>query len=654
MVWMELTMVLGRSEHQRLAAKTPSSNTLEGIRVNSRVPTHLVGFLDATDFSGLSTEDIAFIEIKGGFTLPSQVVRDELYLPHEFLKAAGFDNIQRASKVMLKRAKVLLDFNVERNDLIRSQGALLLTYYTSVEDPLCASSFLANSIQAAVAAGAHTFDKGEDKLLQVVKKRLWWSIFVRDRILALGLRRPPQILPTNFGSPSTFIVESDIQNKSLHSEVYDTDSKNAMVKLWRSQCHLALILTEVVLIACPPGGLSQICSSTGKDFQNAMARINHIKNSLNNWYTSTRPLMESWVKHNSPPTLFKDMILLHYYAAKLAICDFAIFTAEGYADSVKQSQRGWLESSKNDIRKSIYEMLEIAKNFVLTGQVAVLPAVIAPYLSLPFILGTLELGAPESSLDVDSHKVRLYFLLEILRGLGSRYEIVKHYVLMIQKILGSLKLREMATVPELSLIRPDALDTDLMSLNDISRYSILDSDLLVQAGSQRNWWNILTDHPRIYLRCSVHLSYIVGRGHFPNYDELPSLARDLYPGDSKLMDGFSQSSGCGCLKTQRGMHGAMGANKEDDYRSDSVIQGYNTLTDYALNQTSGMDEPDFATWGVSSFGGPSDSDMPNDFLGVGTAYEETVGTQDFDSTAPCAPHNGSVCLSMFDATLNQY
>jgi hypothetical protein len=196
---------------------------------------------------------------------------------------------------------------------MRSQGALLLTHFTSAEDPLSASSFLANSIQAAVEAGAHLWEEAAgNSPTNFAKKRLWWSIFVRDRILSLSLKRPPQILSANFTFPSGFIEDEDIPGESLQSEVYDTGSKKAMINLWKAHCQLALRLTSLIMIVCPPGGVCQANPLNVKDTSQSEAELNLVKTSLDAWYTSARPLMESLVEQSSHVTLFKDIILLHY------------------------------------------------------------------------------------------------------------------------------------------------------------------------------------------------------------------------------------------------------------------------------------------------------------------------------------------------------
>jgi hypothetical protein len=164
---------------------------------------------------------------------------------------------------------------------------------------------------------------------------------------------------------------------------------------------------------------------------------------------------------------------------------------------------------------------------------SLIPKIRATYLSLPLIVNILELEAPENA-DMSSHRVCLYFILEIFKASSARYEAVEYFVLMIQKLLKSFKLRATPLSPQSSLLEPGWINEDLMSLIAIARCKILDSDL-TQSGFQTSWWDIFTRHPQLYLRFSFCLNYILSRGHFPHYDELPPLGRDLYSGEVSLL-----------------------------------------------------------------------------------------------------------------------
>ncbi|KAJ5738115.1 FarB protein [Penicillium malachiteum] len=125
-----------------------------------------------------------------------------------------------------------------------AQAAILLTYRNTKGDQLANSAWLRVAIRYTRAAkNSHLIQiKSHEHRASFDLKRLWWCCIVRDRLISIGVRRPLQIMDTIFDSEQGCLSLKEIQHETT-SEVYDTEAKSLMCKIFISQCQLAAVLT---------------------------------------------------------------------------------------------------------------------------------------------------------------------------------------------------------------------------------------------------------------------------------------------------------------------------------------------------------------------------------------------------------------------------
>lgn len=127
----------------------------------------------------------------------------------------------------LINTQFLYDFGVENDSLSIAQAALLLTYHNSTDEQLTNSTWLGIAIQHACSINAHIYDSKMRKAIhrQSDLKRLWWSCVIRDRVIAIGLRRPIQITRDHFNFSKETMLLSDLEEEIQWSDVYDPETK---------------------------------------------------------------------------------------------------------------------------------------------------------------------------------------------------------------------------------------------------------------------------------------------------------------------------------------------------------------------------------------------------------------------------------------------
>lgn len=173
--------------------------------------------------------------------------------------------------------------------LERAQGALLLSYQASPDDPQLGSLLLANAIQNTTIVG-----KPPTPLVPVrnsTLKRLWWSIILRDRCICFALRRRTQVTPAHFDAEDNYFDQTDFENEVTQSKVYDTQSKQFLFRVLQQQCRLAVMVTDMLSVFWFPEGLTTVRLS--KEFNDCMDLVLKTKDSLCQRETDTRSLMAS-------------------------------------------------------------------------------------------------------------------------------------------------------------------------------------------------------------------------------------------------------------------------------------------------------------------------------------------------------------------------
>lgn len=185
--------------------------------------------------------------------------------------------------------QLLFDLKAEVRPSAKAQGAVLLTHHTSAENPQTGSLWLTRAIENALIIGAQPA-LVEEHVTDSLKKRLWWSILLRDRSLCIGLRRRPQITSINLHGWSDWLREEEFAEELHSSRVYDLDAKRLLLQALQEQCQLAVLLTDLVsLIFCPR--VKPTCFHSADEFHRLTSNIARIRKSLIEWELQTQPAL---------------------------------------------------------------------------------------------------------------------------------------------------------------------------------------------------------------------------------------------------------------------------------------------------------------------------------------------------------------------------
>lgn len=234
----------------------------------------------------------------------------------------GFRSVRAARATQYRRAKVpffsffytnsmtyltqaLFDFDIERNHLAKAQGALLMTYHVPLNEPLINSYWLGVAIHFARAEGAERYSTytTADPARHNQLKRLWWCCIIRDRLLALGLRRPISIFSQSIDELWPPLTEDDLKNEIGRSCVCSAPVKTRLLGSLAALCKLCGILTDILPLLYPPDGVH--ASGDRLDLLNRLYTHTH---DLNEWHDAVANNEASYV-HGQHENAFHVVVL---------------------------------------------------------------------------------------------------------------------------------------------------------------------------------------------------------------------------------------------------------------------------------------------------------------------------------------------------------
>lgn len=167
------------------------------------------------------------------------------------------------------------------------------------------------AIQNAMAARVDWNATIQDPLYST-KNRLYWSIFVRDRILWLGRHRSPHFTSVHFKPPINFLTRKDLAGETGFSCVYNAEAKGLLVEIFRTQCQLAMIITDVIAIAFASYNRPSPRFSVNTLNQSLMG-IKELRKRLNDWRDETQSLLfQTDLSQQEAIQITTKLIWLHY------------------------------------------------------------------------------------------------------------------------------------------------------------------------------------------------------------------------------------------------------------------------------------------------------------------------------------------------------
>ncbi|EFY85565.1 Cutinase transcription factor 1 beta [Metarhizium acridum CQMa 102] len=174
------------------------------------------------------------------------------FVDMKHLREAGFSSRKAARKAFFQKTRLLYDFDYEQDRLVLVQSLMQMTYwYETPDDQKDTWHWMGVAISLAHTIGLHR-NPGSTSMStskQRLWKRIWWSCFMRDRLIALGMRRPTRIKDEDFDVP--MLVESDFDMRPLAEGVSVVPAECTLMRDVAMQRQLAaMCISKAKLCLC--------------------------------------------------------------------------------------------------------------------------------------------------------------------------------------------------------------------------------------------------------------------------------------------------------------------------------------------------------------------------------------------------------------------
>ncbi|KAL2828848.1 fungal-specific transcription factor domain-containing protein [Aspergillus pseudoustus] len=427
------------------------------------------------------------------------------FVPSSSIRASGFLDSHEARETLHRRAALLLQLAADTDHTTMAQAALLLSFQSSAVDVYSNTTFLSTAIHAARASQAHLY-KALHHLTErqrLYKKRLWWCCVVRDRTIALGVRRPLQITPETFDPHHDRLVEEDLECEMQRSRVYDTDIKQCLIKVFLVQCDLAVALTSTIMTVFPPNCVPIPMSPTREDLLRVFAASEGCRQELKVWYEKAegqlRHASRTGLGRTSFMTLYVDLQWIYYFTAQMALSHFIIFMSSTSSHALKPDWIMRLDISKSDLMTAFIGLKNVFKRLVASNLAGHLPISASAYTAVPLLLISLDVELSASENQKEKRMRDLSFCAEAMKQYGHRFRFAQFVSEIVCKVLRLMNGGMFAASPP---------------------------GMPEEAGNRpRAWSELYLYAPQLYFKLLFSLEYSLSWGKVPSAQQFPDWSR---------------------------------------------------------------------------------------------------------------------------------
>ncbi|KAF2645229.1 hypothetical protein P280DRAFT_545232 [Massarina eburnea CBS 473.64] len=127
------------------------------------------------------------------------------------VRGLGFESTKQAREVFFARVRLLYEFDIEPDEVAVLQSLLLMSWwYGSWKQRRHTWHWTGLALSSALSLGLHRETTCSSSDERHFRRRLWWSLYIRDRLLALGTRRPMRIRDDSFHVPMLTLEDFDL------------------------------------------------------------------------------------------------------------------------------------------------------------------------------------------------------------------------------------------------------------------------------------------------------------------------------------------------------------------------------------------------------------------------------------------------------------
>lgn len=361
----------------------------------------------------------------------------------KLLREHGFDSGKHARKALFSRVRLLHDFAVESNQQVLMQSLLLMSlWYSGPDDPRTTWYYAGLACSTAYSIGLHRAPDPTDPHAKL-RRRMWWSLYIRDRLIALATRRPMLIRDGEYTVP--MLSPSDFERQDFSSlarpQVHDLGAP-----VIDPETCLPLMCVELAKLCVLAGRILRTFYTTlGRrnrwtmalmvvpkedlDTDNVAASLETYDREITGWYNSMHPTIMKVrctpFREGSEPVYnclqqhweLIDMLRLTVITLLYRPQGFRTLTANGSCTAELIQMR---QTSRKKLRAAARGLTLIGSNALLQGRVRFLTTSAIPAFLSAGLTHLLEIDSSDEDRR-DAATLRFSQIVQVFRGLRDIY-----------------------------------------------------------------------------------------------------------------------------------------------------------------------------------------------------------------------------------------
>ncbi len=330
-----------------------------------------------------------------------------------------------AALTFYKRAKALYDANYEDDRMTIVQSLLLMGWYWEGPEDVTKNVFYWSRVATIVAQGSGMHRSVEASQLSKSDKRLWkriwWTLFTRDRSVAVALGRPVHINLAD--SDVEMLIEDDfIEDEPDQPSEYPPDP-----------IHVQFFLQYIKLCEIMGLVLSQQYSVASKTRGKSPIDLTHSDMTLADWL------------QNCPKIVYWDVNEHHFWAALLHSNYYTTLCLLHRAHMPPSASRAMIDESGYPSRNIAFQaaamITSIIENLVAHDELRYCPAFVVYSLFSALIMHVYQMRSPVASIQKVT-KERIQTCMAALKDVSRVWLVGKMVYTLFESILGNKNLEE--------------------------------------------------------------------------------------------------------------------------------------------------------------------------------------------------------------------
>lgn len=377
-----------------------------------------------------------------------------------FLKSAGFSTRREARRVFFNKARLLYDLDYENDSVTSIQALLLMTYWK--ESPTGRKEthhWIEIAVLLSHKIGLHR-DPDESALMEQwprkLRKRIWWSVYMRDSQIALGTRKSTLMKDVDFNVP--MLQLSDFELTTPSDDICFDSANYPKIPSLEQQQQLAIMCIEMAkLCICvrqilsiqhgvtgSKGGIRTATTITAgspesgeQSLQNSAEALQLWKDELPVIAHDVTPIRHDLLQSSGSVVLNRSFLHLLYNAALSFLHRSQLLPSTAPLTLVFPSQA--VEISHNKVRHAANKITIIASSLQDLDLIRYLPSTAITILLPAIVMHLQDVLAPRSFLQLKSLQ-NFSKCMQIMAALRDMYAAADYSTAFLQAAIGGTEI----------------------------------------------------------------------------------------------------------------------------------------------------------------------------------------------------------------------